>query len=195
MLHFVYELVDPRTDAVAYVGITNNPNQRLRAHITDTETNDNKQAWIEQLQKEHLKPRMRILEIVESREEAVEREKYWIQYYIEHGKELTNLQHAILKQKDDKLPLIAAVEQREEKDSKPSQQTFPMLIPNIAEESTGKRRKTAFGEAKEMCYTAGEVIEMLKVPKSTFYDMIKKERYPKGSGYHSGNKLSIEKVR
>lgn len=33
MLHFVYELVDPRTGAVVYVGITNNPNQRFQAHL------------------------------------------------------------------------------------------------------------------------------------------------------------------
>lgn len=91
MLHFVYELVDPRTDVVVYVGITNNPNQRFRVHLSDTGTNKNKGEWIEQLQGEHLEPRMRILEIVETKEEALEREKHWIQWYLQQGVALTNI--------------------------------------------------------------------------------------------------------
>jgi predicted GIY-YIG superfamily endonuclease len=91
MLHFVYELVDPRTNDVAYVGITDNPNRRFQAHLSDTETNDEKRMWIEQLRSENLEPRMRILETVETREEAFQREKYWIRHYIEQGKFLINI--------------------------------------------------------------------------------------------------------
>jgi len=93
ILHFVYELIDPRTDAVVYVGITNNPNQRFQAHLNDTETNIKKKKWIEQLQKEHFEPHMRILEIVETREEALEREKHWIRHYTKLGEQLTNISH------------------------------------------------------------------------------------------------------
>ena len=78
VFHFVYELIDPRTDDVVYIGITNNPNLRFQAHLSDTETNDKKGKWIEQLREESFEPRMKILEIVETREEAFEREKYWI---------------------------------------------------------------------------------------------------------------------
>lgn len=93
MFHFVYELVDPRTDATVYVGITNNPNLRFQAHLSDTETNDKKGKWIEQLREECFEPRMKILEIVETREEAFEREKYWIQKYTQQGVVLTNKIH------------------------------------------------------------------------------------------------------
>jgi predicted GIY-YIG superfamily endonuclease len=93
MLYFVYELVDPRTDAVAYVGITDNPNRRFQAHLSDTETNDGKRMWVEQLQSEGLEPRMRILEIVETKEEALEREKHLIRHYTRLGEQLTNISH------------------------------------------------------------------------------------------------------
>lgn len=72
MFHFVYELVDPRTNAVVYVGITNNPNLRFQAHLSNTEGNDKKDRWVEQLREESFEPRMKILEIMETREEAVE---------------------------------------------------------------------------------------------------------------------------
>lgn len=90
MLHFVYTLIDPRTGVVAYIGITDNPNRRFQAHLDDTKTNGEKRAWIEQLQSEHLEPRMEIIEIVETREEALEREKYWIQCYSQRGVTLVN---------------------------------------------------------------------------------------------------------
>lgn len=102
MPYFVYELVDPRTDAVAYIGITDNPNRRFQAHLSDTETNDKKRIWVEQLQSEGLEPRMRILEIVETREEALEREKHWIRHYIRLGKQLTNIFHHEMKARSRK---------------------------------------------------------------------------------------------
>jgi predicted GIY-YIG superfamily endonuclease len=94
MLHFVYELIDPRTNAVGYVGITDNPNRRFLAHLGDTETNHRKQRWMRQLQSEGLEPRMRILEVLETKEEALEREKHWIQYHIRQGAQLTNIMNA-----------------------------------------------------------------------------------------------------
>ena len=42
--------------------------------------NNEKIEWIQQLQKEALEPRMNIVEIVETREEAIEKEKRWIQH-------------------------------------------------------------------------------------------------------------------
>ena len=91
MLQFVYTLIDPRTGVVAYIGITDNPNRRFQAHLDDTKTNGEKRAWIEQLQSEHLEPRMEIIEIVETREEVLEREKYWIQHYTSLGIAITNM--------------------------------------------------------------------------------------------------------
>lgn len=90
-MYFVYALVDPRTDAVAYVGITNNPNARLKDHIGGDGPNDEKKAWIQKLQEEGHEPRMEILEIVDTKKKASECEKYWIQYYISLGISVTNI--------------------------------------------------------------------------------------------------------
>jgi len=94
MLHFIYELIDPRTETVAYVGITTNPNSRLQQHVNCMDENNEKIEWIQQLQKEALEPRMKILEIVETREEAIEKEKQWIQHYLSKGVSLSNIKNA-----------------------------------------------------------------------------------------------------
>lgn len=94
MLYFIYELIDPRTETVAYVGITTDPNSRLQQHVNCVDENNEKIEWIQQLQKEALEPRMKILEIVETREEAIEKEKQWIQYYLSKGVSLTNIKYA-----------------------------------------------------------------------------------------------------
>lgn len=94
MLHFIYELIDPRTETVAYVGITTNPNSRLQQHVNCMDENNEKIEWIQQLQKEALEPRMKILEIVETREEAIEKEKQWIQHYLAKGVSLSNIKNA-----------------------------------------------------------------------------------------------------
>lgn len=91
MLHFIYALVDPRTDVVAYIGITNNPNARLIEHLEGKSPNDDKDAWIWELQEEGYEPRMKILEVVDTRKEALSRERYWIQHYLSAGVPLTNL--------------------------------------------------------------------------------------------------------
>jgi predicted GIY-YIG superfamily endonuclease len=98
MLYFIYELVDPKTDTVAYVGLTNNPNARFQDHMTNFGTNMKKSDWVRQLRSEHLKPRMRILEIVDTKEAAVERERYWIRHYLSLGISLVNIEHAVQRQ-------------------------------------------------------------------------------------------------
>src|SRR5260370_38321397 len=94
MLHFIYELIDPRTETVAYVGITTNPNSRLQQHVNCMDENNEKIEWIQQLQKEALEPRMKILEIVETREEAIEKEKQGIQHYLSKGVSLSTIKNA-----------------------------------------------------------------------------------------------------
>lgn len=75
-MYFVYELVDPCTNSPRYVGITNNPNQRLQEHINRLDgSNTAKETWIQKLQEEHLSPSMKIIEIVQTKKEALNREK------------------------------------------------------------------------------------------------------------------------
>lgn len=51
-MHFVYALVDPRTDAVAYVGITDNAYERFKDHVNFQDNNGKKDAWIQRLKDE-----------------------------------------------------------------------------------------------------------------------------------------------
>src|SRR6266699_312185 len=60
-MHLIYALVDPRTDVVAYVGITNNPNQRLQEHVEMKADNEKKNAWVQQLPTEQVVPKMKSL--------------------------------------------------------------------------------------------------------------------------------------
>jgi uncharacterized protein YjhX (UPF0386 family) len=90
--YFVYELIDPRTDIPRYVGITATPNRRWRSHIDDSDTqNWEKRAWIRELMEEGLVPDMQTIERVRTREEALEREEYWIRHYLQQGIPLTNI--------------------------------------------------------------------------------------------------------
>jgi hypothetical protein len=47
-MYHVYHLVDPRDAAVRYVGMTKNPKNRFRGHITEAKERDNtdKKRWI-----------------------------------------------------------------------------------------------------------------------------------------------------
>ena len=101
MLQFIYRLVDPRTGVIAYIGITDNPNRRFQAHLDATKANNRKRASIEQLQSEHLEPRMEIIETVETREKALEREKYWIQWCLQQGIILVNVTSHVASKKQD----------------------------------------------------------------------------------------------
>src|SRR5258708_14446646 len=66
--------------------------------MTNFGTNSKKSNWVRQLGKEYLKPRMRILEVVDTKEAAVERERYWIRHYLSLGVSLVNIEHAVQKQ-------------------------------------------------------------------------------------------------
>lgn len=87
----IYVLVDPRTDAVRYVGWTVDPVKRLAAHLKETETGgrSHKCRWIGQLTRLGLRPRLEILEEV-GREEARSREVMAARRLREAGARLTN---------------------------------------------------------------------------------------------------------
>lgn len=91
-MYFVYALVDPRTDAVGYVGITNNAYERFKEHINRRGDNGKKDIWIQQFKDEKVMPAMKILEVVDSQDLALEREEYWIHHYKEQGATLVNIQ-------------------------------------------------------------------------------------------------------
>src|SRR5260370_22490708 len=120
-MYFVYTLTDPRTGTVGYVGITNNVYERFKQNNSYQENKGKKHAWIQQLQQEKVMPAMKILEVVENEESALDRERYWIKHYKEQGIQLTNLY----------LPPMRKVEpQRHEISGVSSNSVFSLSTPN-----------------------------------------------------------------
>ena len=79
--HFVYELIDPRDNAVFYVGITIDLYARYRQHMHCDGINVLKDAHIQEIRDAGYLPIMRRLELVENAEQARTREQYWIRHY------------------------------------------------------------------------------------------------------------------
>ncbi len=73
-LIYIYALVDPTSKHIKYVGLSNDPISRYRAH---------KQGlgfWFDRLRRKGQAPHLYILEVV-SFENGIEREQYWIQWF------------------------------------------------------------------------------------------------------------------
>lgn len=86
---FIYGLLDPRSGAVRYVGVTKNLRKRLYGHLRANTENGFKRAWISELAAINLKPEMIVIEGVSDKEWR-DREIFWIAYYRERG-ELLNV--------------------------------------------------------------------------------------------------------
>jgi len=90
-VYFVYVLIDPRTDEVAYIGITDDVHGRLLDHLRSSNDSSVKDKWVHRLRNMNLTPIMKVVEVVNARKAAEEREKYWIHYYLSQGVPLTNV--------------------------------------------------------------------------------------------------------
>lgn len=90
--HFVYVLIDPRTDEVRYVGCTIDVKRRIRGHLEAARTGHQipNAAWIRELLKLSLKPRMEIVEVTDT-DSWEDRERYWIAHFEATGARLTNV--------------------------------------------------------------------------------------------------------
>jgi predicted GIY-YIG superfamily endonuclease len=89
--YVVYALVDPRSQDICYIGITNHPERRMNQHING-EDNLRKQAWLQSLRTHGLRPTMKILETVTGQKEARRREEQWIAACEHVGIDLLNYQ-------------------------------------------------------------------------------------------------------
>lgn len=89
-LYTVYALIDPRSHAVRYVGITNNVYERFKQHIRCNGVNAGKDAWIQDLQSQQHMVIMQTLEQVETADQARIQERYWIRHYDRLGAVLLN---------------------------------------------------------------------------------------------------------
>lgn len=85
---FIYALLDPRTNAIRYVGKADDPHRRWRRHCTET-GRTHRHWWIAQLCATGHKPTLRILEEVPC-SEWIQREVWWIAHLRQNGCDLTN---------------------------------------------------------------------------------------------------------
>lgn len=77
-MYVIYALVDPRDNAVRYVGITDDVYKRFLAHINCNGSNFAKNTWILELRAANKMVIMKTLEEVETRDQALAREACWI---------------------------------------------------------------------------------------------------------------------
>lgn len=94
-MYYIYELVDPITNQVRYVGITNNPDSRLKSHLSIHETNPAKSEWIKNLLSQNLSVEMNIIDTVEDIKSARKLEKNLINAHSLNGIQILNVQHVI----------------------------------------------------------------------------------------------------
>lgn len=92
-MYYVYTLSHPITGDIGYVGITDNPYRRFRQHLAaHLSEGKRRYAWIEGLRQQNLVPSIKIVETPSTYDEAVERENFWIRYYLDQGATLCNTQ-------------------------------------------------------------------------------------------------------
>lgn len=80
-MYVIYALVDPRDNTVHYIGITDDVYQRFMQHINCGSNNFAKNAWILGLRAANKMVIMETLEEVDTREQALIRETYWIKHF------------------------------------------------------------------------------------------------------------------
>jgi DNA-binding XRE family transcriptional regulator len=97
VLYQIYALLDPRDSTVRYVGMSRNAQRRLFQHLLGDSRNEDKNGWIRELLDGGLYPTLHILEEIELQRAdvdayslACERERYWINAYLQSGAPLLN---------------------------------------------------------------------------------------------------------
>jgi group I intron endonuclease len=91
MTAYVYALIDPRDNRIRYIGTTNDMEVRLKYHLGHLKTNrTHKSNWLLGLLSDGFTPLVKILETLDSEEEAFRRETFWISYGHRQGWALTN---------------------------------------------------------------------------------------------------------
>jgi predicted GIY-YIG superfamily endonuclease len=93
----IYGLVDPRSPSIfRYIGVTDTPKRRYKEHLACLGTNQAKNTWVQELLVQGIQPEMIVLETPKGAKKAYERERYWIQYYLEQHAPLTNIKGEVV---------------------------------------------------------------------------------------------------
>lgn len=91
----IYALVDPRDNAIRYVGLSDDVKVRQYQHTRGYAGNVQEQRWIEELQRDGLSPLLQVLETIDTGDDkyalAREREEYWISEMKRLGCSLLNV--------------------------------------------------------------------------------------------------------
>lgn len=91
MINIIYGLSDPRNDVFQYIGKSTVGSKRAIQHLSKSH-NKNVNDWIIELNKYFLYPNVYIIEEVDDINLLADREKYWIDYYLEINPNLLNIQ-------------------------------------------------------------------------------------------------------
>lgn len=89
---YIYALVDPRNNAIRYIGKSDKPKRRLETHLIpyNLRNKTHKNAWINQLLKLGLKPKLETLDWVPTSEWPAEEKKWIARFRNLPGPKLTN---------------------------------------------------------------------------------------------------------
>lgn len=82
-IHYIYYLICPITNKIRYVGVSLNPESRLKGHMSDFIANPKKCNWIKYLMKRGMKPILKIAQDIESRDFVREAEESHIKLHRE----------------------------------------------------------------------------------------------------------------
>lgn len=94
MAAYIYALFCPDTGRIRYIGKADNPDVRLRAHITRARTTDEAHHscnWIRGLLVQGKEPVLRVIEVVDDGSDWRERERFHIEQARIKGHDLTNI--------------------------------------------------------------------------------------------------------
>lgn len=90
-MYSIYTLSDPKESRPRYVGLSQDPYKRYGGHLVNLNKTSAKDAWIMGLLDTGVLPALTIIETVETRMRAEEREHHWIHYYLQIGANLLNV--------------------------------------------------------------------------------------------------------
>jgi predicted GIY-YIG superfamily endonuclease len=104
--YYVYTLTDPRTNKIRYVGVTTNPQHRLRCHISGSKHGKYRAEWLLELKADGVKPEMNIVAQAENEADGLDLEKEWIENLSASGHDLVNGRKPAKSVKKERQPKI-----------------------------------------------------------------------------------------
>jgi GIY-YIG catalytic domain len=92
-MYSVYALGDPRDGQIRYIGIAQDVFKRYAQHLNRPHPNRMKNAWMDEVKATGVVPTLTIIESGIDNSAIYERERHWIQYYLDLKAPLTNIIH------------------------------------------------------------------------------------------------------